>query len=238
MARRMIAEGADILDIGGESTRPGCVPVGEDEEIERVTPTIEAIRKISNIFISVDTYKPAVAQVALQAGADIVNDISGFHWDEQMAATVARFEAAAVVMHLRGTPNTVHTLPPSEDIFADAESRLRASLEKASNAGLPRDKIIIDPGIGFGKSLTDNLRILRNLHFFGKLDCPILVGPSRKSFIGKILKEDVQERLWGTAAAVTCAVLAGAHIVRAHDVAAIKCVVKMADALAVMEEDG
>lgn len=232
MAGRMLQEGVDILDVGGESTRPGANPICEREEIGRVVPVVEAIRKVSDIPLSVDTYKSAVAQAALEAGADIVNDISGFHADAEMAATVARFGAAAVVMHLRGTPETMQMLPPSADIFADAEAYLLDSLGKASTAGLAHDKIIVDPGIGFGKTLKDNLRILRNLELFRKLDRPILVGPSRKSFIGKISGEDVDQRLWGTAATLTCAVLAGAHIVRVHDVAPMKSVAKMADALA------
>ncbi len=230
LAERMIAQGADMLDMGGESTRPGSNPVPESEELERVLPIIEAVRKVSDVFISVDTYKAPVADAVLQAGADLINDVSGFHWDPEMASTVARFDAAAVVMHMRGTPKTMQNLPPSRDIFAEAESHLRASLEKASDAGLARDKIIIDPGIGFGKSLGDNLRILRNLDYFQRLDCPLLVGPSRKSFIGRILDEDVYGRLWGTAAAVTCSILAGAHIVRVHDVMEMKAVAKMADA--------
>jgi dihydropteroate synthase len=235
MAKRMIDEGADILDVGGESTRPGADPVTESEELERVVPVVEGIRQISNIFISVDTYKSGIAEAVLEAGADLINDVSGLHWDSDMAQAVARFAAAAVVMHIRGTPKTMQTLAPSEDIFAEVETWLRDSLEKASAAGLGHDKIIVDPGIGFGKSLTENLRILRNLDYFQRLDCPVLVGPSRKSFIGKILDEEVQERLWGTAAAITCGVLAGAHIVRVHDIAPIKAVAKVADAFAAIE---
>ncbi|HEY3130866.1 MAG TPA: dihydropteroate synthase [Acidobacteriota bacterium] len=235
LAQRMISEGADMLDVGGESTRPGSDPVPQDEELERVLPVVAAIRKLSDVFISVDTYKSRVAGAALQAGADLINDISGFHWDLEMAATVAQLDAAAIVMHTRGTPKTMQSLTPSVDIFAEVESHLRGSLLEASRAGLSHDKIIIDPGIGFGKSLADNLRILRNLDYFQGLDCPVLVGPSRKSFIGKILDQDVHGRLWGTAAAVTCSILAGAHIVRVHDVAEMKEVAKMGDAFAESE---
>lgn len=234
-ARQMIHEGADILDLGGESTRPGADPVDQSEELERVLPVIEAIRGVSDIPISVDTRKSEVARAALDAGADLVNDVSGFHDDPAMASTLARFDAAAVAMHLRGRPKSMPALPPSGDILGEAQAYLRASLDKAAAAGLSRDRIIIDPGIGFGKSLGDNLRIIRNLDFLKELDCPILVGPSRKSFIGTILEEDVDGRLWGTAAAVACAVLAGAHMVRVHDVAAMKSVAKVADALAQAE---
>ena len=232
MAETMIAQGADILDIGGESTRPGSDPVPQQEEMDRVLPVIEALRKASGVFLSVDTSKSAVARAALEEGADLVNDVTGFMLDPEMASTVARCDAAAVVMHLRGTPKTMSALPESSDILAEGETYLRGSLQRAAEAGLARERILVDPGVGFGKSLVENLRIIRNLDFFARLDRPILVGPSRKSFIGKILEEDAQARLWGTAAAVTCAVLAGAHVVRVHDVRQMRSVVRVADALA------
>jgi dihydropteroate synthase len=235
-AASMIQQGADILDIGGESTRPGAAPVPESEEMDRVLPVIEAVRKSSNIFLSVDTCKASVACEALRAGADLVNDITGFH-DPGMPGTVADSDAAAVVMHIRGTPENMQQIPPSEDILGDTLYQLRESVEKGSRAGLARDKIIIDPGIGFGKTVEDNLNLLRRLDFFQPLDRPLLVGPSRKSFIGKILEQDVEDRLWGTAAAVTCGILSGAHIIRVHDVTEMKAVARMADALAEMEHD-
>ncbi|MBI2820958.1 MAG: dihydropteroate synthase [Acidobacteria bacterium] len=235
MARRMICQGADIVDVGGESTRPGSDPVPEQQELDRVIPVVEAICSSQSVPVSVDTRKASVARAALEAGAELINDISGFHGDSEMASVVAHFGAAAVVMHLRGTPKTMHRMPHSDDIFAEARAYLLDGMEKATRAGVSRDRIIMDPGLGFGKSPAENLQILRNLAFFRDLDRPILVGPSRKSFIGKVLQQEIGERLWGTAAAVACAVLAGAHIVRVHDVAEMKSVVKMADALASVE---
>jgi len=232
-ALRLIEEGADILDIGGESTRPGAAPVSAAEEMDRVLPVIEAVRKESNAYLSVDTYKVPVAREALRAGVDVVNDITGFG-DAEMPGAVARFDAAAVAMHIRGTPRNMQEIPPSDDILGEILSSFQKSLEKGSSAGLSRDKIIIDPGIGFGKTVEDNLNILRRLDFFQTLDRPLLVGPSRKSFIGKILEREVEDRLWGTAAAVAGSILSGAHIIRVHDVAEMKAVARMADALAEM----
>jgi len=235
IAAEMIRQGADILDVGGESTRPGAEPVMLDEELRRVIPVIRTIRGMTGIPVSVDTRKSEVAAAALETGADLVNDVSGFRDDPAMAEVVARYGAAAVVMHLRGNPKTMQLAPPSDDILSEARSSLQKSLDRAAVAGLSRDKIIIDPGIGFGKSPQDNLQILRNLDFLQELDRPILVGPSRKSFIETTLAgpdEDCDRRLWGTAAAVTSAILAGAHIIRVHDVAAMKSVAAIADALA------
>ena len=239
-AKQMIDEGADIIDVGGESTRPGSEgPVSAEDEITRVVPVIEALAKHSRVPISVDTTKSEVATAALAAGAAIVNDISALRFDFYVADAVARADAGLVLMHSRGTPATMHRLPPVADIMEEVTSSLRASIKMAMRRGVKQEAIVVDPGIGFGKSQEQNLELVAKL---GKIiaafpDLPVLVGTSRKSFIGRVLSTDklnpapADERLHGTMATVTAAILAGAHIVRVHDVKAAVETVRVADAL-------
>lgn len=231
-ALEMEQEGADIIDIGGESTRPKAPAVSLDEELRRVVPVIEALAGKLSVPISVDTYKAAVARAACAAGAEIVNDVSGLFFDEGMAAAVAEADAGLVVMHTRGTPDLMQADTHYEDLVADVKAYLRESLELAEQAGIKAARIAIDPGLGFGKSSEGNLELIRRLKEFLPMGYPILVGPSRKSFIGAITGRQGVERIFGTAAAVAASVLNGASIVRVHDVAAMRDVVLMAKALA------
>lgn len=232
---RMAGEGADIIDVGGESTRPGAEPVSTDVELERVIPVIEHLRRHSAVPISVDTTKCQVARAALEAGADLVNDISAFRFEAALAGEVARAGAAIVLVHSRGVPRTMQALPPSPDILSDVVTALSQAVEHALNSEISRDRIILDPGIGFGKTAEDNLRILQRLSFLRPFDLPVLVGTSRKSFIGKILDLPHHERLWGTAATVAASILGGAHLVRVHDVAENRQVCQVIDAI--LEQD-
>jgi len=231
-ALEMQAEGADIIDIGGESTRPGSQPVSLDEELRRVTPVIEQLRAQITVAISADTYKAQVAEAALNAGADIVNDISGLRFDSNMASVIAKAGAGVVLMHIKGTPRDMQKDPHYDNLMAEIIDYLEQSKQLAIDAGIEIERIVIDPGIGFGKRLQDNFQILRELSKLARLRCPILVGPSRKSFIGQTLGLPVEERLEGTAAAVTACVFNGASIVRVHDVKQMKRVVTLADAIA------
>ena len=238
-AERMISEGADIIDVGGESTRPGGEPVSIEDEIERVVPVIEALVKRTKTPISVDTTKSEVARAALDAGAAIVNDISALRFDFYVADAVARAGAGLVLMHSRGTPATMHRLPPVADIMHEVTSSLRASVNMAERRGVKRESIVIDPGIGFGKSQEQNLELLAKLDqlIAAFPDYPLLIGTSRKSFIGRILADEsgtpapAEDRLHGTMATITAAVLRGAHIVRVHDVAATIETVRVAESL-------
>lgn len=245
-------EGADILDIGGESTRPGALPVALEEELDRTIPVIEALRaKGLRIPISIDTYKAPVAERAIQAGAEIVNDVSGLRLDTSMGATVARSGTAIVLTHMRGTPRTMQRLRPVQNILPTVRRGLAEALRRALRAGIRKRKILLDPGIGFGKTVGQNFEILNALHRFAALGYPILAGPSRKSFIQATVADlpatragkrklrateakqqapPVPEDLFlGTAAAVTAAVMHGAHIVRLHDVRQMLPVVRVAD---------
>lgn len=217
-ALRMIEEGADIIDIGGESTRPYADPVPEEEELRRIVPVIEALRASSDILISVDTYKAGVADAALCAGADIVNDISGLTYDDAMAQVVARNDAWVVIMHIKGTPRNMQVDPHYDDVVAEIREFLRLQIDHAVRAGVDPEKIIIDPGIGFGKRVEDNLRILKMLGEFKKLGRPVLIGTSMKSFIGKAAGLPVEERVEGTLASFAVALMNGADILRVHDV--------------------
>ena len=230
-AIEMQAEGADIIDIGGESTRPGSQPVALDEELRRVIPVIERLRSQVAIPISVDTYKAQVAESALNAGADIVNDISGLRFHPGMASVIAKAGAGVVLMHIKGTPRDMQKDPHYNDLMAEIMAYLKECKQSALDAGIESEQIVIDPGIGFGKRLQDNFQILRELSKLTRLRCPILVGPSRKSFIGQTLGLPVEERLEGTAAAVAACVFNGANIVRVHDVKQMKRVVIIADAI-------
>jgi len=229
---RMVEDGADLIDIGGESTRPGSDPVGYEEEVRRTIPVIEELAKRVNVPISIDTYKADVAKRALDAGASMVNDISGLRFDPEMAGVVAEYRAPVVVMHIRGTPKNMQVNPEYEALIPEIIDYLRISMRLAVDAGVGEDMIIIDPGIGFGKTFEHNLQILKNLHEFTLLEKPLLIGPSRKAFIGNILgNASPSERLEGTAAAVAISIMNGAHIVRVHDVKEMAKVAKVADAI-------
>lgn len=233
-AAEMIAEGADIIDVGGESTRPGGAGVTADEELRRIIPIIERLAKSQTVPISVDTTKAVVARAALEAGAEIINDISALRFDFHIADEVAKACAGLVLMHSRGTPGTLHRLPPSPDIFNEIYVSLRRSLNMAERRGIPRESIALDPGIGFGKTLEQNVLLIAKLNEFAQhfADFPVLIGTSRKSFIGRLLDDaPADARLHGTMATVTAAVLSGAHIVRVHDVRAAVETVRVADAI-------
>jgi len=228
---RLFEEGADWVDVGGESTRPGASPVPAGEERCRVVPVIEALVRRGAGPISVDTSKAEVAKAALDAGADIVNDVSGFGYDPAMAALVAERGVPAVLMHLRGGFAEVHRAPAYRDVMAEVAGELAAALARADTGGVPREHTLVDPGIGFSKDAAHSLETLRRLPELQALDRPILVGPSRKSFIGRVLDLPVEKRLMGTAAAVASCVLLGAHVVRVHDVREMLEVVRVCDAI-------
>jgi dihydropteroate synthase len=238
-AEQMIAEGADIVDVGGESTRPGGEPISIEQEIERVVPVIEALASRTNVPISVDTTKSEVARAALEAGAAIVNDISALRFDFYVADAVARADAGLVLMHSRGTPATMHRLPPVADILHEVTHSLRASINMAERRGVKRESIVIDPGIGFGKSQEQNLELIAKLDQLMAAfpDYPLLIGTSRKSFIGRILADEsgtpapAEDRLHGTMATITAAILHGAHIVRVHDVKATVETIRVAESI-------
>jgi dihydropteroate synthase len=227
----LAAEGADIIDVGGESTRPGSRPVAEAEEIGRVVPVIAALRARIPGLISVDTTKAAVAQAALDAGADIVNDTSAFRFDPAMPGVVARAEAGVVLMHMQGTPLTMQDAPHYDDLIGEVRAFLTDRIRVAAAAGIPGERVIVDPGIGFGKTLDHNLEILRRQEAFHALGRPLLLGFSRKAFLGKILDRPPAERLEGTIAAAVLSVERGAHILRVHDVGPVARAVRTAEAI-------
>jgi dihydropteroate synthase len=257
-ALKMLQEGADIIDIGGESTRPGAKvaspavasakgsgasqaatqvqpAVSEQEELDRVIPVITALKqKRPDAVISVDTYKAKVARSAVEAGAEIVNDVSGFRWDPQMAKTLAELKCGAVLMHARGRPQEWKALPPASDIVVLVKRELRDWAEIAARAGVKRDRIVLDPGFGFGKNFQENYPLLKRFEELHELRYPLLVGVSRKSFIGRALARegkdaDVTDRLYGTLASETVSILKGAHVVRTHDVRAALDAARIAD---------
>jgi len=230
-ALQMVEEGADIIDIGGESTRPGAPEVTESEELSRVIPVVEALAGKVPVPLSVDTYKAAVARAACAAGAEIVNDVSAFSFDPEMAAVAARAEAGVVLMHTRGRPDTMQQDTGYRDLVREVRDSLAASCAAAVAAGVKPERIVLDPGIGFGKDAAGNLELIRRLGEFLALGRPILVGPSRKSFIGRILGRETGERVFGTAAAVAVSLVNGASIFRVHDVAAMRDVVDLTRAL-------
>lgn len=230
-AVNLVEQGADILDIGAESTRPGAQEVSPADELSRVVPVITELARRVTVPISVDTTKASVAQAALNAGACIVNDVSALRRDRDMASVVARSGAAVVLMHMQGTPQTMQIAPVYDDVVKDVASFLRERIQVAEAAGVSRSNIILDPGIGFGKLLEHNLELLNRLSYFTKLNCPVLVGPSRKAFIGQLLGRTVENRGWGTAAAIALAVDRGAAILRVHDVAVMTDVIKVAAAV-------
>jgi dihydropteroate synthase len=234
-AIQMVTSGVDIIDIGGESAKPGATPVDEVTELARVIPVIEAIRQhpeIRQIPISIDTTKASVARSAVVAGADIVNDVSGGQFDEQMFATVAQLSVPYIMMHLRGTPATMQQLTDYADIVGEILAYFETQIDRAVKSGVDRTKILIDPGIGFAKTYQQSIELIRQLAKFQILDLPILVGVSRKSFIGKILdRPDSTQRGWGTAAACCAAIANGADILRVHDVAEMLDVARVADVM-------
>lgn len=229
-ALAMEEEGADIIDVGGESTRPGSKPILPQEEIKRVAPVIKKIVKRIEIPVSIDTYKPEVAKAALDSGASIVNDITGLR-DENMADIIKTYNAGVALMHIRGTPLDMQNNPKYKNLIYEIMTGLKNSINKALKAGIKKSRLIIDPGIGFGKTPRHNLQILHQLKEFKSLKLPILVGPSRKSFIGAVLGLSAAERLLGTAAAVCISIYNGANIVRVHDVKEMSQIVRMADAI-------
>jgi dihydropteroate synthase len=238
-AEQMIADGADIIDIGGESTRPGAAVISAEDELQRVLPVIRELAKRTTVPISIDTTKSEVARAALEAGATIVNDISALRFDFHIADEVAKYGAGLVLMHSRGTPATMQKLPPVADILEEVKSSLRSSIAMAERRGVKRESIVIDPGIGFGKTQEQNLELIASLDRLAQAfpDLAILIGTSRKSFIGHILADEQgqpalpSDRLHGTMATITAAVLRGAHLVRVHDVKAAVETVRVADAM-------
>jgi dihydropteroate synthase len=243
-ALKLLQDGADILDVGGESTRPGAKVasanepasgVSEKEELDRVIPVISAVKqKNPKATISVDTYKSGVARAAVKAGAEIVNDVSGFLWDPQMRKTLAELKCGAVLMHMRGRPQEWKTLPALSDVVTVVKRELRERADAAAIAGMKRERMVIDPGFGFGKNQEENYPLLKRFEEFHQLRFPLLVGVSRKSFLGRALARNgtdvaVADRLFGTLAAETVAIMKGAHIIRTHDVRACADAVRIAD---------
>ncbi|BAQ63053.1 dihydropteroate synthase [Geminocystis sp. NIES-3708] len=231
-AQKMISEGADIVDIGGQSTRPNASQVTLEEELERVIPVISRLRQLSNIPISIDTTRAIVAEKAIAIGADIVNDISGATFDEEMLPTVAKLNVPIILMHIRGNPKTMQNLTDYQDLIAEINQFFEERINQAIALGIKKEYIILDPGLGFAKNHQQNLEILRNIKQIKKLDFPVLIGTSRKSFIGTILnKENPLERIWGTAATCSYAITQGANILRVHDVKEMYDVAKVTDAI-------
>jgi dihydropteroate synthase len=243
-ALQMERDGADLLDVGGQSTRPGSLDVSAEEELARVLPVLRKLRGRLKIPISIDTQKAAVAEAAAAAGAEIVNDVSALRTDPALAEVARRRCLPLILMHMRGTPRTMQKRPFARDVLRDVAAGLRQALARARKVGIPRSQIILDPGIGFGKSFAQNYELLARLPKLARLGCPLLVGTSRKTFIGAFLAQPgksapdprgpiapPEDRFWGTAATVAAAVLGGAHIVRVHDVAEMAQVVRLADAI-------
>lgn len=217
-AIKMINEGADIIDIGGESSRPGAKPVPLDEELKRIKPVIKLIREQTDCLISIDTYKASVAEAAIDLGADIINDITSLSYDQSMANLVSTRKVPIILMHMQGSPQNMQLNPSYNNLINDLIIFFKTKIEIANKAGILDNMIIIDPGIGFGKSVEDNFEIIRELKQIKAMGYPILLGPSRKSFIGEALNLPVKDRLEGTMASITVGIINGANIVRVHDV--------------------
>ena len=231
-AKYMIENGADIIDVGGQSTRPGAEQIGLETEINRVITVIKTIRQHYSIAISVDTTRAKVAAIAIEAGADIINDISGGTFDIEMLPTAAKLGVPIILMHIRGTPKTMQQMTDYQDLIGEISNFFTTQINKAVACGVARENIIIDPGIGFAKDADQSIKLLRRLSEFQSFNLPILVGASRKSFIGHILhKTDPKERVWGTAATCCSAIAGGANILRVHDVPQMYDVIRVADAL-------
>ncbi len=221
-AEKMVEEGADIIDIGGESTRPSSTPVSEEEELKRVLPAVKLVSRRFDVPISVDTYKAAVARRALDEGAEIINDISGLGFDAEMAGTASRKRAGLVVMHIKGTPRTMQEDPKYDDLLGEVRGYLERSIGLAQEAGVPLENIVVDPGIGFGKSLEDNYELIRSIPYLKLLGRPVLVGPSKKSFLWKLLNCEPGEVSGATESAAVFSYLYGADILRVHDVGMVR----------------
>jgi dihydropteroate synthase len=235
----MVQSGADWIDLGGESTRPGSSPVSADEQIQRTAPAISAIRRRLNVILSIDTTSARVAECAVEAGANIVNDISAGRDDPEMFPLAARCRLAIILMHMRGTPKTMQVAPVYGDVTAEVADFLKSRRDLALGAGIEREKILFDPGIGFGKNVSHNLRLLHDTRTLAELGQPLVVGVSRKSFIGKITGgAGPDQRVFGTAAAVAWCVANGAGVVRVHDVGPISQVVRMIGAILAPESPG
>jgi dihydropteroate synthase len=230
-ALEMEADGADIIEVGGESTRPGAARLSAKEELSRVLPVLKGLAGRLRVPIAIDTYKSEVAAAAAAEGASIINDVSALRFDPAIADVAAREQAALVLMHMRGEPATMQKLPPSAGIFAEIKLDLQKAIQTAERLGVPRDRMIVDPGIGFGKTLEQNLAIINHCDFFATLDLPLMIGTSRKSFIGRISGKSADDRLFGTAASVAAAVIRGAHLVRVHDVKEMVDVIRVTDAI-------
>jgi len=229
---KMVRDGADIVDVGGESTRPGSEPVSLQEELRRTIPVIKVLAKKISAPISIDTYKAEVARQALEAGASIVNDISGLRFDSEMPKVIAQFKVPVVIMHIKGRPREMQQNPQYEALIPEIMDYFRISIRLAKKFGIPDELMILDPGIGFGKTFDHNLEILNNLEQFTLLEKPLLVGPSRKAFLGKILGDvPASDRLEGTAAAVAVSIMKGVNIIRVHDVKEIARIAKVIDAI-------
>lgn len=230
-ALEMEGEGADIIEIGGESTRPGARRISVEEELSRVLPVFRGIAGRLRVPISIDTCKSAVAEAAAAHGACIINDVSALRFDSGLAEVAARENAVLVLMHMRGDPATMQKIEPSPDIFAEIETDLAQAIGAAESRGVNRDKLIIDPGIGFGKTLEQNLAILNHLDRFDGFNLPLMIGTSRKSFIGRITGREEDDRAFGSAASIAIAIMRGAHLVRVHDVKQMVDAARIADAI-------
>jgi dihydropteroate synthase len=243
--QKLAADGADILDIGGESTRPFSDPVSVDEEIERVIPVIEKLADHLTIPISIDTMKAEVARRAIEAGASMINDVSALRFDPDLGRVAREFDTPVVLMHMLGSPKTMQDSPTYDNLIADISDFLKDAIARAQKHGISRSKLIVDPGIGFGKTVSHNLILIRHLQSFASLGVPILIGPSRKAFIRKLLKDDHSNDIppdlpiveTGSQAAVAAAVLCGAHIVRVHDVANTQATIRILDAIRAAQDN-
>ncbi len=227
----LVKEGVNILDVGGESSRPGSNSIPVEEELRRILPVLSELREHTDIILSVDTTKAEVARRALDAGADIINDISSLRFDADMLPLAAEREAPVILMHMKGKPKTMQENPFYENLLAEVKSFFQERIDTAVSSGIKRERIIIDPGIGFGKKFKDNVSLIQNLFYFEDLGRPLLVGLSRKSFIGRIVDQSPQDRLEGSLSAAVLSVSHGAHLVRVHDVAATKKAILVADAI-------
>jgi len=229
---KMVDEGADIIDIGGQSTRPGAKQITLEEELNRVIPVVQALRQKSDIPISVDTTRSEVAKEAIASGADIINDISGGTFDREMLPTIATLNIPIILMHIKGTPETMQSLTDYQDLIGEIQDFLQKQINQATNLGIKKEHIIIDIGIGFAKNYEQNIELLRAISQFKLMNFPLLVGTSRKSFIGKILnQDDPKKRVWGTAASCAYAITQGVDILRVHDVAPMYDIVRVTDAI-------
>jgi len=243
--QKLAADGADILDIGGESTRPFSDPVSADEEIERVIPVIAKLADHLTIPISIDTMKAEVARRAIEAGASVINDVSALRFDPDMGEVAREFDTPVVLMHMLGSPKTMQDTPTYDNLIADISDFLKDAIARAQKQGISRSKLIVDPGIGFGKTVSHNLFLIRHLQAFASLEVPILIGPSHKAFIRKLLKDEHSDDIppdlpiveTGTQAAVAAAVLCGAHIVRVHDAASTRVTIRILDAIRAAQDN-